>query len=146
MVVRKKAIEAVKEARSHGDLSENFEYYAAKKEKNQNESRIRYLEKMIRTANVVEDVSGEDEVGLDNTVQVYFPDDDITETYKLVTAVRGDSLSNLITIASPLGKALLKHKTGDTVTVRVNENYSYEVIVKSIEKTSDEGKEKIRRF
>ncbi len=146
LVVRKKAIEAVKEARSHGDLSENFEYYAAKKEKNQNESRIRYLEKMIRTANVVEDVSGEDEVGLDNTVQVYFPDDDITETYKLVTAVRGDSLSNLITIASPLGKALLKHKTGDTVTVRVNENYSYEVIVKSIEKTSDEGKEKIRRF
>ena len=146
LVVRKKAIEAVKEARSHGDLSENFEYYAAKKEKNQNESRIRYLEKMIRTANVVEDVSGEDEVGLDNTVQVYFPDDNITETYKLVTAVRGDSLSNLITIASPLGKALLKHKTGDTVTVRVNENYSYEVIVKSIEKTSDEGKEKIRRF
>ena len=146
LVVRKKAIEAVKEARSHGDLSENFEYYAAKKEKNQNESRIRYLEKMIRTANVVEDVSGEDEVGLDNTVQVYFPDDDITETYKLVTAVRGDSLSNLITIASPLGKALLKHKTGDTVTVKVNENYSYEVIVKSIEKTSDEGKEKIRRF
>ena len=101
---------------------------------------------MIRTANVVEDVSGEDEVGLDNTVQVYFPDDDITETCKLVTAVRGDSLSNLITIASPLGKALLKHKTGDTVTVKVNENYSYEVIVKSIEKTSDEGKEKIRRF
>ena len=73
LVVRKEAIEAVKEARAQGDLSENFEYYAAKRHKNQNESRIRYLEKMIKTAKIIEDDSSEDEVGLDNTVTVYFP-------------------------------------------------------------------------
>ena len=88
LVVRKNALEAVKEARSHGDLSENFEYHAAKKEKNQNESRIRYLERMIRTAKIVSDESKEDEVGLNNRVDVYFEDDDETETFKLVTTIR----------------------------------------------------------
>ena len=146
LVVRKEAIEAVKEARAQGDLSENFEYYAAKRNKNQNESRIRYLEKMIKTAKIIEDDSSEDEVGLDNTVTVYFIDDDEEETFKLVTAVRGDSLSNLITIDSPLGKALLKKKVGDKVYVKVNENSGYDVIVKKIEKTKDEGKEGIRGF
>ena len=87
LVVRKEAIEAVKEARAQGDLSENFEYYAAKRHKNQNESRIRYLEKMIKTAKIIEDDSSEDEVGPDNTVTVYFIDDDEEETFKLVTAV-----------------------------------------------------------
>lgn len=146
LVVRKEAIEAVKEARAQGDLSENFEYYAAKRHKNQNESRIRYLEKMIKTAKIIQDDSSEDEVGLDNTVTVYFIDDDEEETFKLVTAVRGDSLSNLITIDSPLGKALLKKKVGDKVYVKVNERSGYDVIVKKIEKTKDEGKEGIRGF
>ncbi len=146
LVVRKEAIEAVKEARAQGDLSENFEYYAAKRHKNQNESRIRYLEKMIKTAKIIEDDSSEDEVGPDNTVTVYFIDDDEEETFKLVTAVRGDSLSNLITIDSPLGKALLKKKVGDKVYVKVNERSGYDVIVKKIEKTKDEGKESIRGF
>ena len=146
LVVRKEAIEAVKEARAQGDLSENFEYYAAKRHKNQNESRIRYLEKMIKTARIIQDDSSEDEVGLDNTVTVYFIDDDAEETFKLVTAVRGDSLSNLITIDSPLGKALLKKKVGDKVYVKVNERSGYDVIVKKIEKTKDEGKEGIRGF
>lgn len=146
LVVRKEAIEAVKEARAQGDLSENFEYYAAKKHKNQNESRIRYLEKMIKTAKIIEDDSSEDEVGLDNTVTVYFIDDDEEETFKLVTAVRGDSLSNLITIDSPLGKALLKKRVGDKVYVKVNEKSGYDVIIKKIEKTKDEGKEGIRGF
>ena len=146
LVVRKEAIEAVKEARAQGDLSENFEYYAAKRHKNQNESRIRYLEKMIKTARIIQDDSSEDEVGLDNTVTVYFIDDDEEETFKLVTAVRGDSLSNLITIDSPLGKALLKKKVGDKVYVKVNEKSGYDVIVKKIEKTKDEGKEGIRGF
>ena len=109
LVVRKQAIAEVKEARAHGDLSENFEYYAAKRFKNQNESRIRYLEKMVKTANIIEDNSKEDEVGLDNTVTVYFVEDDEEEIYKLVTSVRGDSVSNLITIESPLGKALMGH-------------------------------------
>ena len=146
LVVRKEAIEAVKEARAQGDLSENFEYYAAKRHKNQNESRIRYLERMIKTARIIEDNSSEDEVGLDNTVTVYFTEDDEEATYKLVTAVRGDSISNLITIESPLGKALLGHKIGDTVHVKVNEQVGYDVIVRNIENTRDEGKEEIREF
>ena len=146
LVVRKEAIEAVKEARAQGDLSENFEYYAAKRYKNQNESRIRYLEKMVQTAKIIEDDSSEDEVGLDNTVTVYFVEDDEEESYKLVTSVRGDSVSNLITIESPLGKALLKKKVGDKVNVKVNEKVNYDVIIKKIEKTKDEGKEGIREF
>lgn len=146
LVVRKEAIEAVKEARAQGDLSENFEYYAAKKHKNQNESRIRYLEKMVKTARIIEDDSKEDEVGLDNTVTVYFVEDDEEETYKLVTSVRGDSVSNLITIESPLGKALLAHKVGDRVNVKVNEKVNYDVIIRNIENTKDEGKEDIREF
>lgn len=146
LVVRKQAIAEVKEARAHGDLSENFEYYAAKRFKNQNESRIRYLEKMVKTARIIEDDSKEDEVGLDNTVTVYFVEDDEEEIYKLVTSVRGDSVSNLITIESPLGKALMGHKEGDTVSVKVNEQVSYDVIIRNIENTRDEGKEGIREF
>lgn len=146
LVVRKKTIEAVKEARAHGDLSENFEYYAAKKDKNQNESRIRYLEKMIRTARIIEDRSGEDEVGLDNTVTIYFEEDDETETFKLVTTVRGDSLKGMISIDSPIGKAVLGHKAGDRVTVKVNDSYSYDIIIKSIENTVDDGTDSLRKF
>ena len=88
LVERKELIEAVKEARSHGDLSENFEYHAAKKEKNRNESRIRYLERMLKTAIIVEDHSKADEVGLNNTVEIYCEDDDEVETYRIVTSVR----------------------------------------------------------
>jgi transcription elongation factor greA len=146
LVVRKQAIAEVKEARAHGDLSENFEYYAAKRFKNQNESRIRYLEKMVKTARIIEDDSKEDEVGLDNTVTVYFVEDKEEETFKIVTSVRGDSVSNLITIESPLGKALMGHKVGDTVSVKVNEQVSYDVIIRNIENTRDEGKEGIREF
>ena len=105
LVVRKEAIEAVKEARAQGDLSENFEYYAAKRFKNQNESRIRYLEKMLRTASIVSDQSRPDEIGINNTVELYFEDDDEVETYRLVTSIRGNSMKGLISIESPLGKA-----------------------------------------
>ena len=98
LVVRREALEAVKEARAHGDLSENFEYHAAKKDKNQNESRIRYLERMIKTAQIVSDESREDEIGLYNTVDLYFEDDDEVETYKLVTTVRGNSMKGLLSL------------------------------------------------
>lgn len=134
LVVRKNAIEAVKEARAQGDLSENFEYYAAKKDKNKNESRIRYLERMIKTAHIIKDSSGADEVGVDDTVEVYFTEEDSVETYTLVTSIRGDSLNNLITIESPLGKALLRKKEGERFRVRVNEDYSYEAEIRKIEK------------
>ena len=146
LVVRREAIEAVKEARAQGDLSENFEYYAAKKDKNKNESRIRYLERMIKTARVISDNSREDEIGLYNTVDVYFEDDDETDTYKIVTTVRGNSLKNLISSESPLGKALLGHKVGDRVHVKINEKAGYDVVVKRIEKTVDDGSDALRSF
>ena len=125
LTVRKEAIDAVKEARSFGDLSENFEYYAAKKDKNRNESRIRYLERMLKTATVISDESAADEVGINNTVTIYIEEDDEEETYRIVTSVREDSLHGLISNESPLGKALMGHKEGDRVCVNVNDNYSY---------------------
>lgn len=146
LVVRKEAIAAVKEAREHGDLSENFEYHAAKKDKNKNESRIRYLERMIKTARIITDESAEDEVGLNNTVEIYFEDDDETEKYKIVTTVRENSLEGRISNESPIGKAVLGHKVGDRVHVQVNEKYGYDVIIKSIENTGDDGTDKMRRF
>lgn len=146
LVVRPKALEDVKEARAQGDLSENFEYYAAKKFKNQNDSRIRYLEKMIRTATIISEESAEDEVGMNNTVTVEFVDDGTVETYKIVTTVRANSLENLITNESPLGKALMGKKVGDIVTVVVNDAISYEVKIIRIENTVDDGSDKLRSY
>ncbi|MFQ6865386.1 transcription elongation factor GreA [Blautia sp.] len=145
LVIRKEAIEAVKEARAQGDLSENFEYYAAKRHKNQNESRIRYLERMLKTADIVSDTSKDDEVGMDDIVEVEFEDDGEIEKYKLVTSIRGNSLENRISIESPIGKALKGHKAGERVKVQVNENMSYYLIIRSIDKTGDE-EEEIRGF
>ena len=146
LVVRKEALEAVKEARAHGDLSENFEYHAAKKDKNQNESRIRYLERMIKTAQIISDQSPEDEIGLYNTVDLYFEDDDETETYKLVTTVRGNSMKGLISSESPLGKAVMGHKVGDRVYVRIDDRNGYYVVVKRLENTTDDGSDKLRSY
>ena len=146
LVVRKQALEDVKEARAQGDLSENFEYYAAKNYKNQNESRIRYLERMIRTAKVIPEDSKEDEVGINNTVTVEFVDDATEDTFKIVTTVRGNSLENLISNESPLGKALLGKKVGETAHVQVNDTIGYDVIIRKIENTVDDGSDKIRSF
>ena len=146
LVVRKEAIEAVKEARAQGDLSENFEYYAEKRNKNKNESRIRYLERMIKTAEIISEDSVEDEVGLNNTVELYFEEDDETEEYRVVTSIRGDSLKNLISIESPLGKAIMGHKAGDRVEVIVNDKVSYPVVIKSITNTIDDGTDAIKSF
>ena len=129
LVVRKRELEAVKEARAQGDLSENFEYKAAKQDKNRNESRIRYLEKMLKYAQIVSDESEEDEVGINNTVDVYFEDDDEVETYRLVTSVRGNSLQGLISIESPLGKALKGHKVGERIFVKAGDGGYYVVTV-----------------
>lgn len=146
LVVRPRALEDVKEARAHGDLSENFEYHAAKKVKNQNESRIRYLERMIKTAKVISEDSAEDEVGINNTVTIEFTEDGSVETYKIVTTVRGNSLEGLISNESPLGKALLGKKAGDTVHVQVNDAIGYDVRIVSIENTVDDGSDKLRSF
>ena len=146
LVVRKNAIEAVKEARSHGDLSENFEYHAAKKDKNQNESRIRYLERMLKTARIVKDDAADDEVGLDKKVEVYFVDDAETEVFMLVTTVRGSTLNGKISIESPIGKAIMKHRAGDRVYVKVNDNAGYYVVIRSVEKTDGEEEDAIRKY
>lgn len=146
LVVRKKALEDVKVARAHGDLSENFEYKAAKQFKNENERRIRYLEKMIRTANIISEDSPDDEVGMNNTVEIYFEEDDEIESYKIVTTVRSNSLKNLISRESPLGKAVFGHKVGDRCEVKVNDSYSYYVQIKKIENTIDDGSDELRKF
>ena len=146
LVIRPRPLEDVKEARAHGDLSENFEYYAAKREKNKNESRIRFLERMIKTAEVIPDDSAEDEIGMNNTVEVEFEEDGSVETYKIVTTMRGNSLEGLVSVESPIGKALMGHKAGDRVYVQVNDNYGYYLIVKKIENTEDDGSDKLRSF
>ena len=146
IVLRKELLEDVKEARAHGDLSENFEYHAAKKEKNKNESRIRYLERMIKTAKIVSDESKEDEVGLNNTVHLYFEEDDEVEVFKLVTTVRGNSLKGLISTESPIGKAILGKKVGDRVFIRVSGDAGYYVVVKEIENTVDDGSYQLRSY
>ena len=146
IVLRKEVLEDVKEARAHGDLSENFEYHAAKKEKNKNESRIRYLERMIKTAKIVSDESKEDEVGLNNTVHLYFEEDDEVEVFKLVTTVRGNSLKGLISTESPIGKAILGKKAGDRVFIRVSGDAGYYVVIKEIENTVDDGSDQLRSY
>ena len=146
LVVRKQALEDVKVARAQGDLSENFEYKAAKQFKNQNESRIRYLEKMVKTAVIISDESKEDEVGMNNTVELYFEEDDEIETYKIVTTVRSNSLKNLISKESPLGTAIFGHKVGDRCEVKVRDDYSYFVVIKKIENTVDDGSDELRKF
>ena len=146
LVVRKDAIKAVKEAREQGDLSENFEYYAAKRDKNKNESRIRYLERMIKTAQVIPDDSREDEVGMNNTVTLFFEDEGECETYKIVTTIRENSLEGRISNESPIGRAIMGHKVGDRVYVKVNDKFGYYVVIRAIENTVDDGSDRIRSY
>ena len=146
VVVRKKELEAVKEARAQGDLSENFEYKAAKQDKNRNESRIRYLERMLKHAKIVSDQSAEDEVGINNTVDLYFEDDDEVETYRLVTSVRANSMEGKISIESPLGKAIKGRKTGDHIFVKTSENAGYYVEIRKIDKTTDDSNDHLRKY
>ncbi len=146
VVVRKELLEDVKEARAQGDLSENFEYYAAKKAKNQNESRIRFLERMVKTAKVVDDKAKEDEVGMNKSVELRVEEDGSIETYKIVTTMRKNSLKGLISIESPLGKQLLGHKVGDRVTIKVSDDYSYDVTITKIENTGLTDDDTIRDF
>ncbi len=150
IVVRKELLEHVKEARAQGDLSENFEYYAAKKAKNENESRIRFLERMIKTARVIEDHTAREEAGMNKTVKVRIceigAEDGDEETYKIVTTMRGDSLKGLISIESPLGRALIGHKAGDRVRVSVSPDYSYEAVILSVEDTGLSETDALRNY
>ena len=146
ITLRPKLLEDLKEARAQGDLSENFEYYAAKRANNRNNSRIRYLERMLGTAEVIEDTSGEDEVGINNWVTIYVEEDDAEETYKIVTPIRANSLIGLISIESPLGKALLHHKVGDKVEVKVNDAYSYTAEIRGIDTSTDDSEDAIASY
>ena len=132
-------IEEVKRTRAFGDLSENFEYKAAKQAQNKNRSRIRYLEGMIKSARVIDDRSAADEVGLFDRVEIYIPEDDETEIIRVVTTVRTDPRKGLISRESPFGKSILGKRVGDVITVRVSETYSYEAEIRSITKDKDDG-------
>ena len=144
--IRPRLIEAVKEARAQGDLSENFEYYAAKREKNQNESRIRYLERILKFAKVISTESRSDEVGINDTVSLYFLEDQEEEVYRLVTSIRGQSLDGKISNISPLGKAIMGRKQGEIVEVKPENGISYSVEIRKIEKTGEKEEESIRKF
>lgn len=146
ITLRPKLLEAVKEARGFGDLSENFEYKAAKQEKNRNESRIRFLENMIKTARVIRDGAAEGTVGLYDWVTVYLEEDGETETYQIVTTVRQDALHGLISKEAPVGKALLGKRVGDRVHIQVNERYGYYAVVKAIERGADDGTVPLNRY
>ena len=139
-------IEEVKRTRAFGDLSENYEYKAAKQAQNRNKSRIRYLERMIASAKLYEDRSGEDEVGLYDTVELWLEEDRETQTVQVVTTVRCDPLQGRISKESPLGRVLLGKKVGDRFTVQVNDSYSYTALVRSIEKGEDDGSAELLQY
>ena len=139
-------IEEVKRTRAFGDLSENFEYKAAKQAQNKNRSRIRYLEGMIKTARIIEDKSVADQVGLYDKVEIYIPEDDETELIQVVTTVRCDPRRGLISKESPFGQQVLGKRVGDSFTVHVSDTYSYTAQIRSITKTQDDGSAPLMQF
>ena len=139
IVLRPKLLEDVKVARAFGDLSENFEYKMAKQEKNKNESRIRYLENMIRTAHVISEGGKNGGVALYDKVTVYLPEDGETEELQIVTTMRKDPLHGLISLESPVGKALLGKQVGDIVHIQVDDSYGYDMVIRAVEKGTDDG-------
>lgn len=145
-VVRPKILEEVKFTRSFGDLSENAEYHAAKRERGRNESRIRYLRNMIKTAKIINPESKADEVGLFDTVEYYVEEDDCIESVRIVTSLRQNSLERLISRESPMGRAVMGKKAGDRVCVKVSDEYSYYIVIKSITKGGDDASLEIRKF
>ena len=145
-VLRPQLIEDVQTARAFGDLSENFEYKAAKRDKNRNDSRCRYLENMIRTAVVISGKSAEGTVGLYDKVTFYVEEDGESVTCQIVTTVRQDALKDLISKESPVGRAVLGRKVGERATVHVNDSYSYDIVIQSIEPGEDTGEAPLVRF
>ncbi len=145
-VLRPQLLAEVKRTREYGDLSENYEYKAAKQEKNRNESRIRYLQNMIDTAVVVTKTGDDHTVGLFDRVTLYIPEDEEEQVVQIVTTVRVNALAGIISKESPLGKAIIGRRIGETASVSVNENYSYDVVIRAIEKGEDNGDIPINRF
>lgn len=143
-VLRPELLKEVVRTRAFGDLSENAEYKIAKQEKNANERRIRFLNNMINTAVIVKVEGDENTIGLFDKVTVYVPEDDSEEQYMIVTTMRAEIFDNRISNESPAGKALLGRKIGETVTIQVNENYSYDVVIRKIEKGIDDENIELR--
>lgn len=139
-------IEEVKRTRAFGDLSENYEYKAAKQEQNRCKSRIRYLERMIASAQIIEDRSAADEVGLYDRVTVRLVELGKEKVFQIVTTVRCDALHGLVSKESPVGKALLGRKVGEVVTVHVSDTNSYHAELLAIEKQTDDGSAPLRSF
>ena len=137
-VIRPKISQDIIEAKAQGDLSENAEYHAARKEKGRNEGRIEYLRAMIKTAKVVTLNSNENEIGLFDDVEVFFEEENETQTIKLSTTMRNDASKGIVSKESPFGKAVLGKKVGDRVEVVVDKDYSYHVIIKKITKGTDD--------
>ena len=132
-------LEEVKRCREFGDLSENFEYKEAKRAKNRNESRIRYLQNMIKTAHLIDEAPKQSSVvGLFDKVVLYFEEDEMEQTIQVVTTIRTDPDQGLISKESPVGKAVMGHKAGERVLVQVNEKYSYYIQIRSVEKGTDD--------
>lgn len=144
--VRPKCVRDLQEARAFGDLSENYEYKAAKQELRRCDSRLRYLRKMIETAKVIKVDSAADRVGLFDTVEIYFEDDQETEKLRIMTTLREDVLAGIISKESPMGKAIMGKKVGERALVRVNDDVSYYVQIKSIQKGTDDDTLPIREF
>ena len=138
-VLRPKLIEDVKTARAFGDLSENFEYKAAKRDKNRNDSRCRYLENMIKTAVIISEGAKDGAVGLYDKVTLYVEEDDEEVTCQIVTTMRQNALKNRVSKESPVGRAVLGRRVGDRVAVEVNESYSYDIVIRAIEPGEDTG-------
>ncbi len=138
--IRPKIMEEVKRCREYGDLSENYEYKAAKQAQRQNDSRVRYLQNMIKTAQLIdEDAQQAGAVQLYDRVTLYLPEDEEEMVIQVVSTVRTNPAAGLISLESPLGKAVLGAKAGQTVTVRVSDSYSYDAEIRAIELAQDDG-------
>jgi len=146
-VLRPQLIEEVQVTRAFGDLSENYEYKCAKQAKNRNESRIRYLERMIRTAKVIEVKAGaEDTVALFDKVTIFNEMVKKEMVLQIVTTLRQDALKGLISKESPVGQALMGRRVGERVQVEVNPSLKYFVEIRAIEKGEDDDSLEISRY
>lgn len=144
--LRPKLLEEVKRTREYGDLSENAEYKEAKREKNRNESRIRYLKAMIETAKVVELDEDPNRIGLFDTVELYYEMNGQTKKIRLVTTLRQDVMRGLVSSESPLGKALMGRSVGETVHVELANGNSFNVKILSVTKGEDDDSLPISSF
>ena len=137
--IRPKIMEEVKRCREYGDLSENYEYKAAKQAQRQNDSRMRYLERMIKTAQIIDEKPQNGGIQLYDRVTLWLPEDEEEMLVQVVSTVRTDPSQGRVSLESPLGKAILGKNVGDVVTVKVSDSYSYDAEVRDVEPSQDDG-------